>query len=556
MGVVGNIYFIIFLPLIFSLFCRIFTEKIFAFLVTIICLAALLFLTLRIYPDLLIYQKITNKFDFSPFSLALEFNLDLTAATFIILLLFAKIVILLFYHADIKKAPDNTAQLSQIQQKSNLIKYISNLSNFYPAFLLQLFSLTGIFTTDNLLNLFLFFEIYALSFFAIATISNDSKLLKLVFRYFVFSAVSGLLILFCFLVIYLTFGSTDFSVIYNNLSLINKTDQWFLPSIFLLLGFAFIARFLPLWLYFAKTKNSDPLASFLISDALFVKTGLGIFLIIKFIYFFFGNQPLFDIFSFKLILIPAAILLIFYSSIKLYYHKYLRLIAIYFCLNNLGFILIAIAFRTVESLQALFFYLLNFNLVNLTIFIFVNFLQRRFSIATINQIGPGKIDLTGKNYLSSFLPRKIPLKIPLKILLFLLITFRLIILFFANWYLIYASLNSGFEILILITFIFSSLAHLFIVTKLISSFLARLNFSGTDFIGSGNANSNSNKSNSREGNSEEGNFEKSGEISGKISDQKILNLTSIAFLILAIYLIFFFCEFTNNLSLKFASYLL
>jgi formate hydrogenlyase subunit 3/multisubunit Na+/H+ antiporter MnhD subunit len=183
MGVVSNIYLIIFLPLVASLFCQIFVKKSPSFWVAFISCIATFFLALKVFLDVLIYEKISNDFELSPLSIALEFRLDLLGMIFLLLLTFLKIVILFFYRTDIERALDN-----------------KSIRIFYSVFLLHLFSLVGIFTTNNLLNLFLFFEIYAFSFFATASISRDSELLKLSFRYFCLNATSSLLILFCFVI--------------------------------------------------------------------------------------------------------------------------------------------------------------------------------------------------------------------------------------------------------------------------------------------------------------------------------------------------------------------
>lgn len=496
MGVISNIYLLIFLPLIASLFCQIFSKKNFSFIIALSACIATLFLALKIFPDILIYEKISNDFELSPLSIALEFRLDLLGMIFLLLLIFLKIVILFFYRVDIEKALD---------QKNNRI--------FYSVFLLHLFSLVGIFTTNNLLNLFLFFEIYAFSFFATLSISRDVDLLKLSFRYFCLNAISSLLVLFCFFAIYLTFDEINFDKIADNLPLIADTNLWFLAAIFVLLSFAFIIKFFPFWLYFEKLKSTNFIANFLAIESLFIKTSVGIFLTLKFVYFFFGNHMVFVNFSFAPILIFFSILLIFYSAIKLYQQKHLKLIAAYFCLNNLGFMFACIALQTIESLQALFFLLLNFCLVNLMIFIFATFLKRYFQTSSIN-----KIWLIRKNH---FL-----LALPLKLLIFFIAAFPLTTLFFANWYLAYVSFSFGFEAFLLVALILSNFVHVNLGVKLISSFFTKdvsENSAELPFVG--------------------------------IKKYQFY-LLSFWFLIATIYLSAFASGLTNALSLKFASFLL
>ena len=208
MSAIGNIYLIIFLPLISSLFCQLFGKKSVSFWIALTSCISLFFLTLKVLPDVLIYEKISNDFELSPLSIALEFRLDILGIIFLLLLIFLKIVILFYYRGDIEKSLDG---------KDNRI--------FYSVYLLHLFSLVGIFTTNNLLNLFLFFEIYSFSFFATLSISSDLKIAKLSFKYFCLNATSSLLILFCFLAIYLALGEISFDKISENLALIPKGSR-------------------------------------------------------------------------------------------------------------------------------------------------------------------------------------------------------------------------------------------------------------------------------------------------------------------------------------------
>ncbi len=501
MGAVSNIYLLIFLPLISSLLCQIFGKKNLSFFITITACIATFLLALKIFPDVLIYEKISNDFELSPLSLALEFKLDVLGATFLLLLIFLKIVILFFYRSDFEKNLDE-----------------KNYRIFYSVFLLHLFSLVGIFTTNNLLNLFLFLEIYAFSFFATLSISRDAALLKLSFHYFCLNAASSLLILFCFLVTYLIFGEINFDKIADNFSLISTANSWFLVIIFFLLTTALLIKFFPLWLYFEKIKSGSLIANFLVIESLFIKTNVGIFLMLKFIYFFFGNHFLFVNFDFDPPLIFLAILLISYSSFKLYQQKHLKLIAAYLCLNNLGFILACIALQTIESLQALFFYLLNFSLVNLFIFIFGTFLKRHFASSSINKIWLVRH--------SHFL-----LALPLKFLIFSIAAFPLTILFFANWYLAYSSLSLGFEAFLIIVLILSNFVQINLAIKLIGSFFSPKHADAKLEV-------------------------------APISEMNLgfkkyqFYLISFWFLIITIYCVTFSSGLVNGLSLRFASYLL
>lgn len=495
MSAVSNIYLIIFLPLFSSLFCQLVGKKNFAFWIALSSSIALLFLALKVLPDVLIYEKIANDFELSTLSIALEFRLDVLGIVFLILLTFLKIVILCYYRHDIEKFLD--AKRHKV---------------FYSVYLMHLFALVGIFTTNNLLNLFLFFEIYSFAFFAISSISKNLKISKLSFNYYCLNASSSLLILFCCLSIYLAFGEVNFTHISESFAINQNVNRWFVSAIFFLLAFAFIIKFFPFWLYFENLKSISPISNFISIDSLFIKTNVGIFVTLKFVYFFFGNNLLFSRFDFSPLIIFVSLLLIFYSAIKLYQQKHLKSITVYFCLNNLGFVLACLAIQTIESLQAMFFYILNFSLVNLLIFIFATFLKRNFKTSSIN-----KIWLIKQNHYL--------LVLPLKLLVFFIAAFPLSILFFANWYLAYASFSLDFSAFLIIGLIVSNFVHVSLAIKLIAAFSKKWSDSGSEPI----------------------------ILSPK---EYSFYLASFWFIIATIYLSALASNLSNNLALRFASFLL
>ena len=500
MSAVGNIYLIIFLPLLASLLCQLLDRKFLPFTIAISSSALLLFFIGKAFLDVSFYKVIGNDFELSPISIALEFRLDIIGVTFLSLIVFLKTVILFYYRGDIEES------LAEDSKKT-----------FYSVYLLNLFALVGIFTSNNLLNLFVFLEIYALSFFAISAISNDAEIAKSSFKYFCYNAAASLLILFCFLVIYLVSGDLNFSKISQDLQIIE--NKWFLELVLLLLLAAFLIKFFPTQLHLKSLNSSDSMARFLAVDSLFIKTNIGIFVILKFIYFIFGKATIFKSFDFTPLVILISLILIFYSAIKLYQqlsqNGNLKKIATYFCLNNIGFIIACMALKTTDSLQSLFFYILNFSLINLVIFIFAAFLERNFGNAEID-----KISLIRKKYFS--------LAFPIKLFLFFIASFPLSILFFANWYLACASMNIGFEIFLLVALVASNFVQINFVIKLISAFSDKVVIEETSDV-----------------------VEEMPDLGVK---KYQFYLVSFWFLVIAAYGSIFALAVTNNLSLDFALY--
>lgn len=396
MALISTIYSIIFLPLIASLLCQILPKKNYSLILTIGCLVALLLAVAKIFPEIYVLQNISNDFELSPLSMALEFKLDVSSVTFLVSIILLNLIILFYYQPDIKYFLDS-----------------KNSKIFYSVYLLRVFAAIGIVTSNNLLNLFLFLEIYVCSFFAIFSIAKDEKIAKISFRYFSFNSAASLLILFSFLIIYLVFGSLNLDIIKQGL--IDSTDSRFFIIVTFLLAVGFMIKFFPFWLYFENLKNSNLLANFFAIDSLFIKANLGIFFAIKFSYLFFASHLV------SVFVIFVAAIMILYALFKIYRSKHLKLIAIYLCIVNFGLILICLAFNGHSSGQAAFFYWLNFNFVNLFIFMFATLLKRKFNTSSLQ-----KILLIAPNG---------PLVMPLKFLVIFIAAFPFTFLFYGTWYL-------------------------------------------------------------------------------------------------------------------------
>ena len=402
MALISTIYAIIFLPLVTSLLCQIFPKKNISFLLAAACLLSILFALVKIFPEILALQIVSSDFELAPLSMALEFKLDVSSAIFLIAMVLLNLIILFYYQLDIKNFLDH-----------------KNSKIFYSVYLLRVFTAIGILTANNLLNLFLFLEIYACSFFAIFSIAKDRKISELSFRYFSFNSAASLLILFSFLIIYLIFGSLNLDIVKQNL--MASKDIRFFTILSSLVALGFLIKFFPFWLYFENLKNSNLLANFFAIDSLFIKANLGIFFAIKFSYLFFVDR------TFSAIIIFAAVMLIFYSLFRLCQTKHFKLIAIYLCIINLSLILICLALHGEKSKQAAFFYWLNFNLVNLFLFIFATFLKRKFNTSSFDKI----FAVTSHRFLL----------LPLKMLIIFVAAFPFSFLFYGNWYLVLENLQ-------------------------------------------------------------------------------------------------------------------
>ena len=156
-------YLILFLPVIASVFCFLINFKKTDFWIFAGTILAMLLLVAKINLDFTISKLvIKNDAELGIFSIPTEYYLDFLALFFISLTLLTRFLLAFFYQQDISMALKKDGR-----------------QLFYTASLLNLFGVVGIFATNNIFNLFIFIEIYCLTFCAIMTMSNDLSISKL-----------------------------------------------------------------------------------------------------------------------------------------------------------------------------------------------------------------------------------------------------------------------------------------------------------------------------------------------------------------------------------------
>jgi multicomponent Na+:H+ antiporter subunit D len=433
---VSCFYLLAFLPLIASLFCLLIPFKRLCFWVSILSILSAITLVTKNIPDLINFKSIGNDYNLALLSLSLEFRLNLLSATFLIIALTAKAIILIYFKSDVEELLDD-----------------KNKGKFYAAFLVNLFALINIFTTNRYFNLFVFLEIYAFSFFAISSISKDCDLLKISFRDFCLNVASSILLLLSFLVAFLIFKKSGFDQPIS--SDISGSNLIILLLIFFV-SISILFKFFPFWLFFEKMKNANSIASYLIAESMVVKGIVGFFIAMKFVYFFFGKDFIFANEIASQIFLVVGIILVIFGSIGVYQQKHLQPICGYFCLVNSGFIICAISLNNEYSLRSIVFYLINFGLVNLFIFCLSSFLKKHLDSSSFS-----KIRILKNNH--KFIA------LPLKLSIFFIASFPLTPMFFGNWNLAYVGLNPSFDSAILIALVVSNFVNIELSLRLFDS---------------------------------------------------------------------------------------
>lgn len=320
---------------------------------------------------------------------------------------------------------------------STIVYYRSNLQGyeFILLLLLALLAMMLIISSADLLTLFFSFEMLSLSVYVLTAYKRDSLFsTEAGLRYFILGAFISALFAFGISLIYYTVGSTNFVVIklmgeFFGSELIDNTIFYY-GFIFIFVAFLFKLSAFPFHFWTPDVYHGT---SLLITKFLSTAPKLVmVTILIKLLgdVFHFYNEV-----TVYLLLISSLGSVLVGTLGGLFQTQIKRLLA-YSTINNMGFVLAALAVGTVEGYSAAFFYTVVYILLSITIFsILLSFIRRD---------GQSLKDVSELAYLN--VHRFVALIFAFT--LFSLLGIPPLAGFFAKFYLFYPLLGQGFGYLI------------------------------------------------------------------------------------------------------------
>ncbi len=436
----NSINLIIYLPLISALLCYILKNKL-ALTVSFFCYFSIIFLLIKNFKFIYLGKDISSNLSFFTPSLGLEYRVDNIIMLFLLLIIFIKIISLILYKF----------QLILNQNIKENYQFIIILN-------LNLFAIIGLVLSDNFINIFIFAELYFLTFIAFFLQIKKTKILENIFNYFCINSSFALLIFWCFILIYLEFGGFDVELIKNSFSQIQGKKNWYILLIFLIILISYQIKFLSIWFYYKIHNLSNNLSNHLFIEAIFINSLGAIFFLIKFQNLIEASNLGYVQIILRNSLTLLSFIIICYSSIKIIKTKHLTIISNYLCLNQLGIIFASIALHKSGSNLNIIYPLLNFTIMNLAIYICSFYIKFKFT------------NITFSNIKLTFIPNSIEknkflLHYPLLInALFLLLP--LIFLMIGNLCLAINYRKFDWHLIMLIAIILANFSYLKIINKL------------------------------------------------------------------------------------------
>ena len=336
----------------------------------------------------------------------------------------------------------------------------------YP--LIILFIITGaclLISTNDLVSIFLSIELQSYGLYLLSTIYRNSELSTIGgLIYFLIGGLSSCFILLGTSLLYANSGTSSLDAIYiiNNISDMTAINSWYKPYYInfslLIFSLGFLVKIGAAPFHFWSPDVYDAIPTVVTAFvAIIAKISIFIFLL-QLVYY--TNNNFFEIsWTFSLIM-SSFLSLIVGTVVGLTQFRIKRLLA-YSTISHVGFILLALSVSSIESIQAFIFYIVQYSISNLNIFIILIAIGYSFysyisdNIEKDNLIDRNNSPIQLVSQLKGFFYINPFLAISLAITIFSFVGIPPLIGFFGKQMVLSAALDKGYVFIVLIA-IFTS----------------------------------------------------------------------------------------------------
>jgi multicomponent Na+:H+ antiporter subunit D len=213
------------------------------------------------------------------------------------------------------------------------------------------------FSTGDLFNLFVAYEVILLSSYSILTLTSKDKALKNIFPYVVINLTGSALFLVAAAIFYGLTGTLNFADIAHTTAAMGSDPRIIAAGILILTVFAIKAGFFPMYYWLPNSYPMLPPSSMGFFSA--ILTELGIYSIIR----FFGTvMPAGNTYIYQLIMILAVPTMLF-GALGALSRKSISKILCFQIIGQIGFMMVAFGDFSQESISVSIFYIIHHVLV-------------------------------------------------------------------------------------------------------------------------------------------------------------------------------------------------
>ncbi|WP_133130709.1 proton-conducting transporter membrane subunit [Legionella yabuuchiae] len=257
---------------------------------------------------------------------------------------------------------------------------IRNRASFYPAFWFLVAGVTGIFSTGDLFNLYVWFEIMIIASFVLMTLSNENDRLKGTLHYISLNLLATLILLLAISFIYGASGTLDLNHLAKWAQTSPSFKQFYPCFIMLMVAFAIKAALFPYYFWLPASYHLTSVSAGSIFAGLLTKTGVYALIRMGTLLFSWESH-----FFFVLLIVSCLTMLSGVFGAMSDFH--IRRILSFHIISQVGYMTLALALGTTMALSAGVFYIIHHILVKTNLFFIAGILSRYNHDVDIRQMG-------------------------------------------------------------------------------------------------------------------------------------------------------------------------
>ncbi len=299
---------------------------------------------------------------------------------------------------------------------------------FYVLYLLSLAGMLGIVATGDAFNVFVFLEISSLSAYALIALGKDRRALWAAYQYLIMGTIGATFILIGIGLMYQMTGTLNMHDLSLRLPEVEHTRTVFTAFAFVIVGICLKLALFPLhlWLPNAYAYAPSIVTAFFAATA----TKVAIYLLIRFTFSIFGLSFSFTAIPLQVLFLVLGLLGIFAASTAAIYQTNVKHLFAYSSIAQIGYMIVGYSVSTTTGLMATLLHLFNHALIKSALFLALAAVMYRIGSVQLSQF--------------QGLGRQMPLTMAAIVIGGLsLIGVPLTVGFVSKWYLILATLETG-----------------------------------------------------------------------------------------------------------------